>query len=94
MTLTTIWKALQAGKMIDKPAKWKNIQNTTNALVALLSLMVIGLKFAGIELPLTDEQIVEIAGSIAVILGIANQVVTTITTKKVSITGKIEEDKE
>lgn len=86
--LITIWRALQLGKQIDHPSKWKNVQNTTNALVAILSFVIMLLKIMGFDLPMTDEEIVVVAGGIAAVLGVANSVITVITTKKISITGE------
>jgi len=88
MNPLTLWQALKAGNELKDPAKWKNRQNTANALTAVLSVLVVILRLMGIDLYLTDEQIILIAGAAATILSVANSILTTATTKKIGVLGR------
>ena len=78
-------EALQAGKELANPAGWKNRQTTMNLLVAVLSLLLLALRIAGIDLQLSDDQLTGIAEAVAVILGLVNMFLTTATSKKVGV---------
>jgi hypothetical protein len=83
MTFTDVWTAMQRGKEIANPKMWKDVQNTTNVLASLLGVVVFALKIFGVDLPFTDKELLVVAGAIAAILGLANKVLTTITSRKV-----------
>ena len=78
--------AMQAGKEVKNPASWKEAQVTGSRVFYILALIIFGLKMAGVELPLTDEQIVVISGAIATVLGVINEVITTVSSKKIGAT--------
>lgn len=85
ITVTNIWCALQHGKEIANPATWKNKQNTVNSLTSLLSIAVLLLKITGVEIPVSDQELLIIATGVATILGAVNSVITTISSSKVGI---------
>lgn len=78
-------EALQAGKELANPSTWKNRQTTTNLIVAILGLLLFGMRMAGIDLQLTDAQLIGIAEAVAVLLGLINMFLTTATSKKVGL---------
>jgi len=78
-------EALKAGKELANPASWKNRQTTMNLLVAVLSLLLLALRMAGIDLQLSDDQLTGTAEAVAVILGLFNMFLTTATSKKVGV---------
>lgn len=89
MVIVDIFKAMQAGKEIKDPAKWKNYQNIGNQFTVLLTFLVTVLRILGVDIGLTDEQLVTAGAALGILFGIANSVLTAITTKKISITGKV-----
>jgi hypothetical protein len=78
-------EALQKGKELADPATWKNRQNTMNLIIAVMSLITFGLRLAGVDLQLTDDQLTGIAEAVAVILGVVNMFLINATSKKVGI---------
>ncbi len=78
-------KALQAGQELKDPAKWKKGQNLTNAVAAVLAGLIAVLKFGGIEIPVTDEQLVEMSSIVAAILAVVNGYITTASTQKIGV---------
>jgi uncharacterized membrane protein len=83
--LTSLWGALQAGKMISNPAEWKHKQNITSALIAVLGFILAALPLVGVKLEISAEDVASMAGGIAVILGVLNGIITTATSKKVGL---------
>jgi len=90
-TIGNIWVALQKGKEIADPVTWKNRQNTINILTALLGVVLFILRFSGVDIKVTDEELLIIATGIATVLGAVNSILTTATTKKVGVKPGVEE---
>ena len=88
MIITDIIKAMQAGQEITNPETWKNAQNTTNAVAAILSLGISLLRLKGVDLYMTDDSLIALAGGVAAILGVVNGIITTISSKKVGFDAK------
>jgi hypothetical protein len=78
-------KALQAGKELSDPAKWKNRQNLTNT-VGVMVVAIAGLikwKFPDFTLPAgLEDYIIEVTVGV---LGAVNLYLTTATSKKVGV---------
>jgi hypothetical protein len=92
-TLKTFWNALRAGETLTDPAKWKDRQNTINAVTALLGLLLLLIgKVTGAQLDLSGVEIEEISVGIAVVLGVVNTYLTTATTKKIGRKPEGEQD--
>jgi hypothetical protein len=85
MIITDIIKAMQAGQEITNPETWKNAQTTTNSVAAILSIGITLLRLKGVDLHLTDDSLITMAGGVAAILGVVNGIITTISSKKVGI---------
>ena len=84
-------KALKAGQELSNAAGWKNRQTTANAIAAIISFLVVLAKHYWPDLGITDEDIVSLAGGLAVLLGMFNAYVTTATSRKVGLVGKADE---
>lgn len=81
--LFELLEALQAGKSLKDPAKWKNRATTINLLVVILGAVVSALRLADIDIPLDDEQLKMVAEGLAVFLGLANSYMHLATSTKV-----------
>lgn len=79
------WKALKAGEELTDSAKWKDRQNTANAVAAVLGLVVVILPKIGVGIEISTDDTLAIAGGIAAILGVCNGYLTTATSKKVGL---------
>lgn len=86
-TIGSIWTALQKGKEIANPTTWKNRQNTINILVALLGVVLFALRFSGVNIEVSDEELLGIATGIATVLSVVNSIITTATSTKVGLKG-------
>ncbi len=83
--MLSLIKALKAGHELSNPAIWKKGQNLTNSVAAVIAGLIAVFKIFGIEIPVTDEQMVEIASIIAAILALINGYITTASSKKVGV---------
>ena len=76
-----IFEVFKQGKSLANAATWKNVQIATNALTVVLGFLLYVLN-AFVDINITNEQIVLLAGGIA---GIANVVLTITTSDKVGL---------
>ena len=83
MNISEIIKALKLGEEVSNPETWKNRQVTTSVIVSLLGLVIGVMKMKGINLDISDADIVMIAGGIATVLGILNSLAVFASSKKV-----------
>jgi hypothetical protein len=85
MQTVNILKALRYGVMLTKPETWKTRQNLINALVGVLSAVVIFLP-EPYRTALGGEVLAAIATAIAAVVGLViNPVLTTATTEKIGL---------
>ena len=85
MLLTQIWQAMKAGEELENSASWKNKQATSSSIVAVIGLGITVLGYTGHKIEASNEDLMAIAGGIAVILGLCNSVATIATSKKVGL---------
>lgn len=85
MNLATLFKALQAGQELKNPEKWKKGQNLINLVSALLAGIIAAARLAGLDIPMTDEQLIEVATIVAGVLALINGYLTTATTQKIGV---------
>lgn len=78
---------LNRGEELSHAATWKNRQNLTNILIALLGAAT---AFLPTTIQMSPDDIATIAGSVAVIAGLFNSYITTATTKKIGVSGEAE----
>jgi hypothetical protein len=81
------FEALKAGKELANAATWKNAQMLASALAAVIGFSLLAGKLFGLNIPITDEQIISFSGGIAAIACTLNAVVTAATSKKVGLPG-------
>lgn len=78
-------KVLQAGEELKNSTSWKNLQATTGAVVAIAGAAIMVLKWVGVEINATPDQITAIAGGVAGVLGVFNTYATLATSKRVGM---------
>ena len=81
MLIVDLFKAIKAGNELKNPATLSNKIALTNVLVTLLSFGVGAARLFGVDVVLTDEQLIDIAGGVAVIMGVVNSIIHVATTK-------------
>ena len=75
-------EALEAGQQVSDPAGWKNVAITANQIALILTAIVLGLEAIDVKLPVNDEVIIIVSGSLAGLLNAINIVLTIVTTRK------------
>lgn len=85
MIVTSVWQAFKKGKELKQAGVLKDIQRVTSVVTAILAATLALLRVFGVDIPLTDDQIVIAAGGIAALLFTGDAVVTTISSSKVGI---------
>ncbi|CAB4122171.1 hypothetical protein UFOVP26_107 [uncultured Caudovirales phage] len=74
------------GSVVANPAAWKSGQITASIVAGLLGALVALAKTFGYELPLSDDQILTIGGSIVAIAGLfLNTTATIVSSDKVGV---------
>lgn len=80
------WIVLRKGRIVANPEAWKKGQVTVNLLFGFFSAVVVALRLFGIDLGLTDDQLLEIATGIFTVVGVLfNPYVTIATTQKIGL---------
>jgi hypothetical protein len=90
MKLTMFFTALRAGETLTDPKKWKDRQDTVNAVAAALGLLLWIVGKAGLPLAMSGDDLAVVAGGVAVVLGAVNAYLTTATTEKKGFASKQE----
>ena len=85
MIITDFFEALRAGKELGNAETWKDAQQLANALTAVLVFAVGAAAFAGVQIPLTPEQITALVNGFLVVLGMFNWVATAVSSKRVGL---------
>lgn len=81
--LSSIFQEWPAGKTLANPKKWKSLQFLSSKILILLSLgTAVYRVFVG-ELPISDEDLVALSGSVASVCWTINSIITKITTDKI-----------
>lgn len=76
---------LQKGKSLKDPAVWKNRTIFLNTITVILFAAVASARALGVEIPLTDEELSQLAISIVILVGVFNNYETLGTSDKVGI---------
>ena len=85
MVVIDLFKALKAGKELKRPEIWANTQSLANVLVVILTFSVAAARLLGLDLQVTDEQLVTFGGGLAAILSVGNSVLSLATTKDAGV---------
>lgn len=83
MVVVSVWQAFKKGKEFKQAGILKDIQRVTSIVTAILAAALALLRVFGVDIPMTDDQIVIAAGGIAALLFTGDAVVTTISSSKV-----------
>lgn len=85
MIVTDFFQALQAGKELRNAETWKDAQQLANSLTAL-GVAAVGIAtVAGVQIPLTPEQITALVNGFLVALGMFNWVAAAVSSKRVGL---------
>lgn len=85
MIAIDLFKAIRAGKQLKEPKVWSNGASLSNVLATILTFSVGAAKMFGLDLPVTDDQLLSLSGGLAVVLGVINSVVHVATNKESGI---------
>lgn len=80
--------AVRAGWILKNPETWKNRQIAINALAGLMAAGVAISKALNFPLPVTEDQIVALAGGVWAVVSVFNSWATAATTDKVGLPPK------
>jgi hypothetical protein len=80
---------MKAGEELQDSASWKNRQTTTNSLIAIVGLCVTLAGYAGYKIDVSNDDLMAIAGGIAIVLGLCNSALTTATSKRVGLSAGV-----
>lgn len=83
--LAALLHVLRAGEELAHVETWKVRQNAINALFALLGAATVLLPVLGVQLEVSDEDLLAIAGGIAAVGGVLNAWLTTATTRRIGV---------
>ena len=83
--VSSVWRALVAGRKLANSATWKRRQLAVEQLAALLTALVLGAKAVGYDLPLSSDDLLAIAGAVWVAVGLFSGWATVATTASVGL---------
>jgi len=83
--LNILPEVFQKGKVVVNPESWKRGQVTTNVLASFLATMVSFASIFGYDIPVTQEQLVELSSWFLGGVGVYNTIVTIVSTDKIGI---------
>lgn len=81
MVVIDLFRAIKAGKELKNASTWSNVSSLTNVCVVILTFAVGAARYLGLDIPLTDDQLVSVGGSIAILMSVVNSVLHLATTK-------------
>jgi len=85
MIVTDFFQALQAGRELANAETWKDAQQLANSLTAL-GVAAVGIAtVAGVQIPLTPEQVTALVNGFLVVLGLFNWVATAVSSKRAGL---------
>lgn len=82
------FRVFRAGMALADVVKGKQIQIAAGYIAALLTSLVGLAKAFGIDMPLTDAQIMELSGAVVTVFGLFNHAATVATTQKLGLLGQ------
>lgn len=83
--LSAFLAVLRYGSSLTDSATWKVRQNLVNALIGLLGALAVVATLFGVDLNVSTDDLMAIAGGIASIWGLFNNYITTATTDKIGV---------
>ncbi len=83
--LFSIPEVLKQGKIVANPEAWKNGQITVSFLAGFIGLLLSAAGIFGLELPVSQEQLLAIASGVLAGFGLFNPIATAASSDKVGI---------
>lgn len=83
--LAEFTNALKAGEEISNPTVWKDRQKLVSNIIVIVGFVIVLLPMFGINVKISSDEIVQISGAIASIVGIANSYLVIATSKKMGL---------
>lgn len=84
----SIPEVLKQGKIVSNPEAWKSGQITVSFLAGFIGLLLSAASIFGLDLPVTQDQLLAIASGILTAFGLLNPVATVASSDKVGIKPK------
>ncbi len=85
MVVIDIFKAIKRGKELKNPEIWANIQSLSSIMVTILACTIGVARLLGLDIQITDEQLVTFGGGLAAMLSVGNSVLSVATTKEAGL---------
>lgn len=85
MIVTSFFQALRAGFELASAETWKDAQQLTNAITALLTSLVSLALLVGIKVPLSEAQLVSLASGVFPVVVLFNWVASAVSSKRVGL---------
>ena len=83
--LKAVYRVFTAGQQVANPVLWKKSQITGGMVTGLIAAIVALAKAFGHELPLTDDQLIQIGGAVVALWGVLNGAATVASTKSIGL---------
>ena len=83
--LKAFYAVFTAGQMVANPTSWKKKQITGGLIAGFLGAAVSLSKVFGYDIPLSDEQLLQIGGAVIAVFGLFNGAATVVSTDKLGL---------
>ena len=83
--LKSFYAVFTAGQVVANPVAWKRGQVTASMVAAFLGALITIARIYGVNLPLTDEQLLQVGGTVVTLFGVFNSGVTVASTDKIGL---------
>ena len=88
--LTAFYRVFTAGQMVANPVAWKHGQITGGLVAGFLGACIATAKVLGYEIPLSDDQLLQIGGAVVALFGLFNAGATVASTDKLGLSPRPE----
>jgi len=85
MVVVDLFKAIKKGKELKDSKTWSNVQALSSVFVAIVAFGVGAARLLGVEIPITDEQIIVFSGGLAGVAWTINGVISVATHKDAGV---------
>lgn len=84
-TIKSIYRVFTIGQSVANPASWKRGQITAAMLASLAGAAITLLKLAGVDLPLSDDDLLQLGGAVLTVYGVFGAGVTVASSDKIGL---------
>jgi len=85
MVVVDLFKAVKAGKQLKDSKTWSNTQALSSVFVAIVAFGVGAARLLGMDIPITDEQIIVFSGGLAGVAWSINAIISVATHKDAGV---------